>query len=306
MLHDSPLRALHESYVRAASNLPQRELTMAQRPGAAVGQHLDAEVEYIPYGPPDQHGAARCEIVASFGDVEREYAAIRRGAGLLDSPHRGTILVTGSAADRRDFLNRMVTQELEDLAPGMAKQAFWLNRKGRIEADLLLIELGDRMVIDVDVHQAAHAVATLREYVFAEQLEIADVSSQYHHIALHGRNAAEVLAACGLARSEMQPLRAAQVSLDSVDTIIARRDQTGQTGYEFIVPFKSAASVWERILDFEERQNAVNRLRPIGWYGYNIARIEDGTPLFNIDFGVTNLPHETGLLQQRVSFTKGC
>ena len=26
----------------------------------------------------------------------------------------------------------------------------------------------------------------------------------------------------------------------------------------------------------------------------------------NIDFGVTNLPHETGVLPARVSFTKGC
>jgi folate-binding protein YgfZ len=26
----------------------------------------------------------------------------------------------------------------------------------------------------------------------------------------------------------------------------------------------------------------------------------------NIDFGTTNLPHETGLLRNRVSFTKGC
>ena len=37
-----------------------------------------------------------------------------------------------------------------------------------------------------------------------------------------------------------------------------------------------------------------------------MARIEGGTPLFEIDFGPASLPHETGLIDRRVSFTKGC
>jgi folate-binding protein YgfZ len=52
-------------------------------------------------------------------------------------------------------------------------------------------------------------------------------------------------------------------------------------------------------------QNAI-RLRAAGWHAYNIARIEAGTPMFNIDFGTSSLPAETGVMGQRVSFTKGC
>ena len=44
----------------------------------------------------------------------------------------------------------------------------------------------------------------------------------------------------------------------------------------------------------------------MGWYAFNAARLEGGTPLFKIDFGPTNLPHETSLIDERVSFTKGC
>ena len=36
------------------------------------------------------------------------------------------------------------------------------------------------------------------------------------------------------------------------------------------------------------------------------SRIEAGTPLFHVDFGSDNLPHETGILDARVSFRKGC
>src|SRR5439155_17574914 len=48
------------------------------------------------------------------------------------------------------------------------------------------------------------------------------------------------------------------------------------------------------------------RARRIGWHAYNIARIEAGWPIFNIDFGPDSLPHETGVLEDRVSFKKGC
>jgi aminomethyltransferase len=46
--------------------------------------------------------------------------------------------------------------------------------------------------------------------------------------------------------------------------------------------------------------------RPAGWFATNTARLEAGTPYFRIDFGPTNLPHESGVLDSRVSFTKGC
>jgi folate-binding protein YgfZ len=47
-------------------------------------------------------------------------------------------------------------------------------------------------------------------------------------------------------------------------------------------------------------------MRPAGWHAYNIARIEAGTPLYNIDFGEQSLPGETGVLRDRVHFKKGC
>jgi folate-binding protein YgfZ len=307
MLHDTPLRQFHEQYARGAGMPAPAHAAAAWRPGAAVGSAVPAGVEYIQYGITSEQTEAACEVVATYGQVEAEYAAIRQGAALLDSPHRGTIVMTGSHNDRRDFLNRMLTQELKDLAPppsaAAVKEAFWLNRKGRIEADLLLIELGDRIVIDVDIHQAARAVETLNEYVFAEDVAIADVSSEFHHIALHGKEAAVTLAAaCGFGRDQFQTARADQIRIGSVNVVFCRRDQTGEVGYELIVPYDRAAEVWSRLLEVQ----LPHRVRPIGWHAYNIARIEAGTPLFNIDFGTANLPHETGILHQRVSFKKGC
>jgi folate-binding protein YgfZ len=263
------------------------------------------EVEYVPYGPPEAGQRPACELVATFGDLEPEYAAIRRGAGVFDSPHRGTLLITG--ADRRDFLNRMVTQELKDLEAGAVKPTFWLNRKGRIEADLLLIELGDRMFVDVDVHRVEHTAATLSEFVFTEDVAIADVTGSFHHIAVHGPLAGAAMRAAGPRDLDLEAPGAAVVGVGGVEVVVARRDQTGETGLELIAPYDKAAIVWDGLMGAADTVGeGGRRVRPVGWYALNIARIEAGTPLFNIDFGPASLPHETGVLHDRVSFTKGC
>lgn len=306
MLHASPLRAQHEAWVRSRPVSDGSPAAVAQRPGAASGRRSAAEVEYLPYGVAADAGGPTCEIVASYGEPQAEYAAIRRGCGVFDATNRGTLLVTGK--DRRGFLNRMLTQELKDLEAGAAKPSFWLNRKGRIEADLNVIELGDRMLIDLDIHQAASTVKTLGDFLFSEDVEIKDVSAPFHHIALHGRLAGEVLAAASHRQDvAIEPGRALAIVIDGVEVVVMRQDLAGEPGYELIAPYDAANLVWEFLLatDHPVGQDK-RRVRPIGWHAFNIARLEAGTPLFNIDFGPTNLPHETGILRKRVSFTKGC
>jgi folate-binding protein YgfZ len=314
----SPLREVQVNYASRPPAAQDDAHLIADRPGAASGTRVAASIEFIPYalasggemGVESGSGPA-CELVGTLGEVEAEYAAIRRGAGIFDAPHRATILVTGSPGDRRDFLNRMVTQELKDLAPGMVREAFWLNRKGRIDADLMLIELGERMLIDVDIHQAAHTVTTLGDFIFSEDVQLADVTAHWHHIAVHGPLALDVVAAASgqnvQAPRILEPLRAIQVEIDGANVVVTRRDQAGEIGLEIIAPRDRAVSVWRR---FVETDTAIaggrRRVRPIGWHAFNIARIEAGTPLFNIDFGANNLPHESGILHRRVSFTKGC
>ncbi len=304
MVHDSPLRKRHESYAQQDRAAPD---SSAARPGAAQGARTAApQVEFITYGPAEGSDGSACEFPATFGELQAEYAAIRKGAGLMDCPHHGTILITGS--DRREFLNRMLTQELKDFVPSTVRPSFWLNRKGRIEADLLLIELGDRLLVDLDITRISQALATLGEYIITEDVDLRDVSAQFHHIAVHGKDALAVVGeACGRADFCLDQLQATSVAICDADVVVARRDQTGEIGVELIMPVSDSEAVWDTLLDTDRTVGgAKRRVRPIGWYAFNTARIEAGTPLFNVDFAADTLPHETGVLRDRVSFTKGC
>jgi folate-binding protein YgfZ len=303
MRHESPLRKQHADYQRSR---PQPEPADAQRPGAARGRREGVpEVEFVPYEPLGSDAPPGCELVATYGDLESEYAAIRRGAAFFDSPHRGTIVITG--AERGEFLNRMVTQELQNLRAGIARETFWLNRKGRIEADLFLIELGDRLLVSVDLDRAAITAESLSGFVFTEDVTIADATASYHHIAVHGPEALALLAAAGAGGGDLDALTARDTAIGGVETVLARRDQAGEVGLELIVPYARAEAVWAALLAAgDAAPGGARRARPVGWYAVNVARIEAGTPLYGIDFGPENLPHETGVLHERVSFTKGC
>jgi len=266
-------------------------------------RHIEAQASLLAYGPVD-HPGGTVELVETFGELELEYAALRKHVVLLDLPSRGVIEVTG--VDRLPFLNRMLTQELKGLASFQMRSSFWLNRKGRIDADIRVIELGDKTLLEMDVHCVDRTLESLGAFIIAEDVALADATQSHHRLALHGPSAISLLVSLagngaheGLALDALEPGRACVASLAGVRTLVVRDDTTGETGLELIMPRDDAA----RLADALQGETGA---RPIGWHAFNIARIEAGTPLYNIDFGPSSTPAETGVLEKRVSFTKGC
>jgi folate-binding protein YgfZ len=275
--------------------------------------HQQANDLLIEYGPP----GTCVPVVATYGELELEYAALRKHSILLDLPQRAVIEVTG--ADRLDFLNRMITQELKGMPLNSLRRSFWLNRRGRIDADLRVINLPDRVLLETDIHAAARTIQGLGAFVITEDVAIRDLTDATHRLAIHGPTAVSLVRTV-LGIENLERGAAACHSFNDAHTIVFREDTTGEHGYEISVPTEHAARLYQRLIEVghDPSQGAgalregpastahAFRLRPAGWHAYNIARIEAGTPLYNIDFGENSLPAETGVLDDRVSFKKGC
>src|SRR3954468_4012218 len=115
-------------------------------PNPLLPLHQRAEAEFQSY--------AQVDIVSTFGEPQAEYAAIRKGCGLMDLPQRGILELTGK--DRLKFLNHLLTNQTWDkatkqgLGAGKGVYSYFLNDKGRIVSDMNVLEVGERTWLEMD------------------------------------------------------------------------------------------------------------------------------------------------------------
>jgi folate-binding protein YgfZ len=269
------------------------------------------ETEFQPF--------AGMEIVSTFGQPEAEYAAIRKGAGLMDLPQRGLLELTGR--DRQSFLNNLISNQVWDakaksgLAAGSGVYSFFLNVKGRIVVDMNVLELGERTLLEMDGRMVGVVRGMLGKYLFSEQVKMASKVGELHRLVVHGPEARGVLTDAGAEVRELRELGSAAVRVLGVDVIVFRDDECSVPGYQLMVPSERVGELWQGLLTqfSNPLELGKRRLRAIGWAAYNAARIEGGRPIFDIDFGNSAdpeqsvLPAETGpLFERAVSMTKGC
>jgi folate-binding protein YgfZ len=269
------------------------------------------ETEFQPY--------AELEIVTTFGQPEAEYAAVRKACGLMDLPQRGVLELTGR--DRLSFLNNLITNQTWDkekktgMAAGTGVYAYFLNLKGRIVADMNVLELGDRTFVETDARMVEFLRGALEKYVFSEQVKIASRVGESCRVSLHGPESAAVLRDAGAGDvSALPQLGTVGARAFDAPVTVFRDDECAAPGYHLIVSREHVEKVWTEFLTqfSNPLELGKRRLRPIGWAAYNACRIEGGRPLFDIDFGNSAdpeqsvLPAEAGQFARAVSVTKGC
>ncbi len=307
-MYDTPLRKAHQrvlerlaSHREAAANRADDARGPDER-RAAMGSV--AEIETVPWGLVEDGTTAACELVLDYGELEAEYAAIRRGTAMSDRVDRVVIELMGG--DAIDLADRLVTNAIASARADVVA-AFLLERKGRIQADLRIIRMEGRLLLEVDRTDAATVAEAFERMIFAEDCTLANRSEDLHRLDLFGPESPatiEHLAGRGIGAGE-----AAEIEIDGTPIVAFSLDESSAgdldvPGIGLLVPTDRVEAVWEAILD----RPAPGRrpVRAVGWNAFNIARIEAGTPLFHLDFGPDALPHETGLVDLRVNFEKGC
>ena len=142
--------------------------------------HEQAEATFLPYGP-------NLQVVESYGEVEAEYAAIRKGAALMDAPHRSVVILTGK--DRLSFLHNKVTNDTNRLTAGQGCYAYLLNLKGRIVMDLNILHSEEATLVELDRRLAGEFLQGMEKYVFSEDVRLLDGSEQLGRLTVMGPKA---------------------------------------------------------------------------------------------------------------------
>jgi folate-binding protein YgfZ len=236
-----------------------------------------------------------------------QYHALREGAGVIDRSHRGRLMLTG--ADRRTYLQGLLTNDIAALAPGTGCYAAYLTPQGRMIADMRLFELGDGLLVDLDGTVASSVQERWDRFVFSEDVQIEDRSSSTSQLGIYGPHAADVLerAFAGFTRGPTAPFSAlasmpvhanSRWELDGGHAVVLRSDDIGVMGFDIVV---SADRKGE--LDAALRSAGALSVES---GAAEVCRVEAGRPLFRVDMDEETIPLEAGIEDRAISLTKGC
>ncbi len=71
---------------------------------------------------------------------------------------------------------------------------------------------------------------------------------------------------------------------------------------EFFTETGNLPALWQILLEAARKQGG----GPAGYAALNATRLAQGVPWFGYDFGEKQIPHEAGLQDSHISYTKGC
>ena len=106
--------------------------------------------------------------------LQDDYRALRQGAGIVDRSGRGRLTITG--ADRRSYLQGLLSNDIAALVEGSGCYATYLTAQGRMIADMRVFETGRSLIVDLEAALAESIAARWSQFVFSEDVQIANDS----------------------------------------------------------------------------------------------------------------------------------
>ncbi len=242
------------------------------------------------------------EAVGHYGNPPAEHAALHFSAGVIDLSFRGRLCVLG--ADRRQFLNGQVTNNVKDLKTGQGCYAALVTAKGRMQSDLTIYCLENEILLDVEPGYGPTVKTRLEKFIIAEDAQVVDAAPDYGMLSAQGPKAAALVEklALGLAIPG-EPMALTGVRHPALGEIyLTNRARTGSAGFDLFAPAGSMQSLAAGL----NAAAAGLEARWCGWGALETARIEAAIPRFGADMDETNLPPEAGLENCAISYNKGC
>ena len=247
------------------------------------------------------HPALQSEISGTTSiSAQTQLDALLHVAGIAPLDGTGWIRVTGS--DRVRWLNGMVTNAIQTLAPGEGCYNFVLNAQGRIQGDLTAWTLEDSILLETSRDQLPALIAHFDHFIIMDDVELTDITSQRSGLLIAGPQAPTHLKNNGV---EVEPMYLTRVRWRSawVDAIHA---------YSPLIPRYELWSDPATIAALAAALTAAGATY-VSYEALEALRIISGPPRYGTDIRNTatahELPQETapiGVQSRALHFTKGC
>lgn len=204
-----------------------------------------------------------------YEGILKEHQAVRSAAGLFDVSHMGEIRISGQGA--RDFLQKLVTNDVSRLKPGCALYSPMCNPQGGTIDDLLVYQLEDDQYLLV-----VNAANIQKDYDWvksqaASSVIIENVSEKTCQLALQGPAAQRILQKItAIDLRDIKYFCFVYGRVEGVECLVSRTGYTGEDGFELYFPAEHAEDLWQAIL----AAGWLGGVKPVGLGARDTLRFE--------------------------------
>jgi glycine cleavage system T protein (aminomethyltransferase) len=207
---------------------------------------------------------------------DHEYNAIRNATALIDISPLFKYRLTGKDASR--LVDRIITRDVRKISVGQVVYTPWCDEYGKVIDDGTVSRLAE------NVYRWTAADPSLRwltQNSTGLDVSIEDISETVAAVALQGPTSGRLLKS--IAHADIENLKYFRVTSGSIGGVavdISRTGYTGDLGYEIWLRADDALRVWDTLV---ERGRPFD-IKPAGMLALDVARIEAGLLLIDIDF----------------------
>ena len=253
------------------------------------------------------------EMPVQYTSITDEHLAVRNAAGIFDISHMGEVTASGAAA--AEFLNHLLTNDINKLTPGHGQYTLMCNERGTVIDDLYAYRLcGDVYFLVINASRIDADVAWIQaqaaKFPRRSELCLTDASHNYAAIAVQGPRVKEFIdtvipgaSISALRVSKITDLKKNQIGgfpFEKGSVLVSRTGYTGEDGFEIVGPDEAIQHLWDKFL----AAGAPFGLKPAGLGARDTLRTEVCYPLYGHELDEETTPIEAGV-GFFVSFDKG-
>jgi len=220
-----------------------------------------------------------------YAGINEEHRAVRSAAGVFDVSHMGQVETSGPGA--LALLQRLLSNDVERIAPGGAQYSVLCREDGGVLDDLFTYRLGeDRYLTVTNAANHERDLAWFQEHAGDFDAEVADRLDDYAMLAVQGPLAREIVQA--IADGPLPDrFTAREQHVGTARALVCGTGYTGEDGVELLVAPGDAGAIWDAVVS----RGAV----PAGLGARDTLRLEVGYHLYGNDLMETRGPIEAGL-----------
>ncbi|HEU5313039.1 MAG TPA: glycine cleavage system aminomethyltransferase GcvT [Candidatus Udaeobacter sp.] len=227
-----------------------------------------------------------------YTSIVEEHQAVRNNVGIFDISHMGQLIAESARA--REWLNTMLTNNIDKLVVGTGQYTFLLNELGGIIDDLIVYRIGEqKFLLVVNAARTDEDFAWLRDHLpAANAVPLVNRSADFGGVAIQGPRIAELFHALFGKDIDLPPRNSvADFPFDGTTVSVARTGYTGEDGIEVFFRATDGARFWNTAL---ERGKPFG-IKPCGLGARDTLRLEMCYPLNGSDLSTERNPIEAGL-----------